>query len=564
MNGRTEILLRNCGTDEYAILPFLKEETKMSKPNDFLLELVPKSQQELYDVPQVKCRDGSFMSTYKFRRPPRFEELQQLQQLNDLWSIWQENNETLLLLGEMQQLGYGLIVYHDSLNSFVQGLTLANDNRRLQFSSGTLHYTIIGKSDYAIANTAAFLWELETDNRSIDITCWNGHFDFSVFTTEQLGFLVGNSPAMEITLRTLNISPVQSEFFAQLPFPISLTLEEGPFLDAFSDGGRAFVESLLRRQSPFVKLIVCHAVERHNETFQRLLEAKSLDYLEVLCATPQQTLQLLSSSIRGIGCTLDVNDLVGLDWSSVEIVPKELFVEIMYWNDETQIDFICSCLRRIAELGDFEKLDFLLMREEDVTLSTRVAEEFFHVLVANRNLVDLHLREVLSEVDMTVADLFAVVERHPSLRYLKVNDYPKEKDPDYALLKQLLERNRLIEVKDSDGNVYTDGDEMDRLCTFNRFFRNCHDLAQEPLSLLPLLIPEALTCSAISGVFQRSAILLANRPSVLCELVQFSSLFPLEADSFNVLEASAETVHAAAPQCETGSPAPYPCKRKRF
>jgi hypothetical protein len=482
-----------------------------------LLELVPQSQLELEQVPIVVRNRRDALPTYRFRRFPTIKDIQQLK---GLWSIWQEN-QTLILTDEPAVHGIGLLVYHDPDTSSIRCVTLG-DSRCFWFSSDSLHCTIIGKSDHAIAETAAFLWELDNDSRFREIRCWDEHFNFGVFSTQQLALLFQNDPMMEITLEVSNISAVQSEFLAQMPCPISLTLEDS--LNSFSDGGHVFMNNLLRRDSPFGSLKLWKVEETQNDMFHRLLKARTVQYLELGCATPQQIVQLLSASIKGVGFAMKVEDSLQLDWSRVDIVPKEMTVELSYREIETHIVFMCSFFRRLAELEDLKKFGVTMFRELHAIIPSIVFNELLSTVVANHSLEELHLRYAHTQPFEHRELLFATMERHAGLRRFKIVEYTETFDPGYALLKQLLKRNRFIEALDRHGNRVTDGDEIDQIYRFNRFYQDCQSLKRGALSLLPPLIGEALAGSA-SGDYQQSAFLMANHTCALCELVQYSSLF---------------------------------------
>ncbi len=493
-------------------------ETSMSKKEEeSLLELIPQAQLELQHVPIVVRNRRDALPTYRFRRPPR---IQDLQQLKGLWSIWQEN-QTLILTDEPEVHGIGLLVYHDPDTSSIRCVTLG-DNRCFWFCSGSLHCTIIGKSDHAIAETAAVLWDLDTDSRFREVRCWNEHFNFGVFSTQQLALLFRDSPMMEITLEVSNISVAQSEFLAQMPFAISLTLENS--LYSFLDGGDIFVNSLLRRDSPFGSLKLWKVEETQNDMFQRLLQARAVQYLELGCATPQQIVQLLTASIKGIGFAMKVEDSLQLDWSCVDIVPKELNVELSYREIEAHIVFMCSFFRRLAKLEHLKKLGVTMFCELHAIIPSGVFSELLSAVSANHSLEELHLRYAHTQTVEHRDLLFTAMERHAGLRRFIIAEYTVEFDPGYAMLKQLLNRNRFIEVFDRHGNRVTDGDEIDQIYRFNRFYQDCQSLKREVLSLLPPLIGEVITGIA-SGDFQRLAFLMANHTNTLCELVQYSSLF---------------------------------------
>ena len=126
------------------------------------------------------------------------------------------------------------------------------------------------------------------------------------------------------------------------------------------------------------------------------------------------------------------------------------------------------------------------------------------------------------------------------LRYLRIEGYPCKTDPNYTMLKQLLNRNRRIQVIDYDTDRVTNGDEIDRMYAFNRFFLDSQSLMQSLLPLLPPLVAEALINSA-SCDFPRAAVLMANHPDALCELVHYLSLPSSEEHDSVALEEPADT-----------------------
>lgn len=484
--------------------------------NDYsLLERIPDSQLEVQPLPAFVRHRKTVLPTYRFRRLP--STIEELKELPGLWPIWHAKNETLILTDEPTVHGTGVLVYHDDSASSCIRSVLLMDNRCFWFSSGSFRCTIIGKSDYAIAETAAFLWSIDTDPSFREIRCWNEHFDFGVVSIDQLSLLIRKGPIKRITLRASTIRPAQSEFLAQIPYPTSLILEES--FDSFLDGGHAFVEALSQRDQSFGSLKLWKVDETQNDTFQRLLQAKAVDRLELGCATLRQIRQLLSASVKGVGFTMKVDELVNLDWSRVDIVPKELSVEFSRYESETHVDMIVSFFRRVAELGDFVKLEVATYRELNTLMPNRVVDELCHAVIANQNLVELHLHHAFIQHAEHCKHLFAAMEHHEGLRR-----FISDMTPDYRVLTQLLKRNRFIEVLDSNGYRVTDDGRIDQLYTFNRFFCNSKGLIQESLSRVPSLVGYALTCSASSD-FQRCALLLVNHTDALCELVLYSSLF---------------------------------------
>ncbi len=387
---------------------------------------------------------------------------------------------------------------------------MGEENTFLYLRSGSLQYTVIGESDQAIAETATFLWGILDGTYSSDISCTSRYIRFDTFSVDQLSNIFRARENAQIGLNVSNISPLQSKFIAQLPYPIS------------PDGDIAFVESLLRRDLPFCTLKLWEVQESQSDTFQRLLQAKAIENVELRVGTPNQIRKLIAASVKSIRILCEADDLCEVDWSSVDIIPKELSLDLDLFDAEDHTDSLCSFFRRLAELGDFVKLEFRFWFPQ---VPARVVEELIHAVAANQELKELHLRRVLRNAGARLQDLFTSFGRHKTLRCLKIDTYPFELDSSFSMLEQLLKQNRFIEVIDGNGKRVTDGDFIDQLYAFNQFFRSFQGLTKESMSMLPPLICEALSRSA-STDFQRSALLVANYTAALCELMQYSFVSP--------------------------------------
>jgi hypothetical protein len=461
---------------------------------------------------------------YKFKRTPCAEELKHL---TGLLAIRQANN-TLIVTG----VSFGCVdreIFfqgnHAFEGSLIQQVALAYDEKYIYTKSGSFGCTIIGRSDYAIAETAAFVWGLESDNQTMHVHC-NERFDFGVVLNEQLGLLLRNRQS-KIELVVSNISPVQAKYIAQVPHPIALEL--GNSLDSFADGGYAFVESIQGRESPFGSLRLSREIRAPlGVCFQRLLLCESIDNLEISCFVgPLLIRELLLASAKAVSFTIDISDSLRLDWTTIEIVPKHLSVEFSSCESVAHVDFIASFLRHLATLGDLVKLKLALCPSWVRGIPESIAEELIRVIDANQNLEELHMRYTFIEFDEHLGEIYATMEHHKGLRRFKVDQYLDKVDPGYTILKQLLQKNRSIEVLNYFGERITDGDEIDRIYSFNGFLRGSEGLAQSSPSLMTPLVGEALTRSA-SGDFQRNALLMANHTDALLELVQFSLLLTSE------------------------------------
>jgi hypothetical protein len=138
-------------------------------------------------------------------------------------------------------------------------------------------------------------------------------------------------------------------------------------------------------------------------------------------------------------------------------------------------------------------------------------------------------------------DVFAAMEDHEGLRFVRLDEYPEQVDPDFSMLKRLLKRNRFIDVL---GTKDGDGDDIAQIYAINTFFREGQSFTQELISLLPSFLCEALTLCA-SAHFPRSAFLLASHTGVLCELVQYSQPLSSLVNETDVEEELDDGIHAS-------------------
>jgi hypothetical protein len=262
-----------------------------------------------------------------------------------------------------------------------------------------------------------------------------------------------------------NISPTQSAFLTQFQCPISLHFfADYSSWNAFSDGGKAFVESLLQRDSPFGDLCL---EASHTDTFHRLLQVKAINALEVKCQELSRDIPpIFSASAKRIKFSFNEMQMLAMDWSKFDIAPKELALSFPC-HEETHFSVVSSFLRRIAELRDIVKLEL------ELYFAFRVPESLIEALIqavdANQSLVELILRKNLFSYNEHWKEMLETMERHKNFRRFIVPSYPKHFDPDYSMLKRLLKRHQLIDFL---GNSRpTDDDEVNQLYAFADFFQ---------------------------------------------------------------------------------------------
>ncbi|GAX23129.1 hypothetical protein FisN_33Lh018 [Fistulifera solaris] len=481
--------------------------------NVSFLELIPEAQPKP-KVPKVWYAGREKIATYKFQRLPTLIDLEQMTSESKLWSIWQENDTLIVTVGVVRQNRNHLICVNDHF------IRLTFNDSWLSFQSGKSSYTVIGKSDYAIAETAAFLWSLDIIEECSYI-CGCKSFDFSVVSLDQLSLFFQPHPT-RINISLSNISPRQSVFLTQFQHPISLhffanfsSLNCFSALNRFSDGGKAFVESLLQRDSPFGDLCL---EASDTEMFHRLLQVKAINTLEVKCPDHMRdSLPIFSAAAKRLKfyCS-EVQMKTTMDWSTVKL-PKELDLSFAC-HEEAHSHIVCAFLRRMAELKDVVKLELHLLNAGLVRGELTTA--LIQAVDANQSLVEIILHNDFF-CRSQWKEMLETMKRHKSFRRFIVPSCPKRLDPDYSMLKRLLKRNRHIDFLRDNGP--RNDDEVNWLYGDGFFIQMCQrDLQHEPVSLLPSLVGEILTQSA-SNDFRRSALVMATHGGALCALVQYAS-----------------------------------------
>lgn len=115
-----------------------------------------------------------------------------------------------------------------------------------------------------------------------------------------------------------------------------------------------------------------------------------------------------------------------------------------------------------------------------------------------------------------IPQIFNAIGEHKHLRTFALWFYPSREDPTYSWLKPLLSRSRNIALLDKNGERYSNGSSIDRLCALNRFYHGSIPLMNESRLLRPLLVAMALL-ESVSEKFQHTALLLANHTDALCD-----------------------------------------------
>ena len=441
-----------------------------------------------------------------------------------------------------------------------------------------LNCTIFGKTDAAIAETAVFFWSLKHPEavgtflhvdtyKSFCFKCvCDSTFEFAALPAETLAQILDANLTRSVSFPSTNLSPEQSVILATRSYLLNLkrTVNHGGL--GFKDGGRAFVEALKQRQSTFGSLeIACHtdamifdlSYMKHIMELGWMVNLLSIRFLSVdLVFLP------FSAKVKALDCTIQAKFIQPENFDSLDIVPKDLELQIELDDSANWKDIFISLFKRMQRLGHFERWSFALqfssLRLRRMNIDA-VVPAFIDAIKGNANLkyLDLSRMQYHFNEDTTLLEaIFQAMEEHPGLRTVVLDHYPcnnsdaehvdddddhnddADDSPqrDFSSLERLLKRNRNITVCDHIGEKFTNKDSIDKLYALNRFYCGSAELVKKDTFLRPLLVATALAESA-SANYQYTALLLSHHTDMLCELLE-----GVDQDGFVVAESTDETV----------------------
>ena len=496
---------------------------------DDLLEAIPSS---LLKPEQVaRWGSGRELPTYKLlRKPVNLEELNSCSQAMPIW--W--DNETLAYVAPRGI--YGSPMYGQGQHLFVDYVD----------KGFKLH--IVGKTDEAIAQTAAFFMSLEEDSstkessRVFFSSMCSRTIDFSGAGSQCLIHLFERAPSRHVHFLHVSLSSEQSIVLATRPQPVQLTFQSCSFIDE----GTAFVTALENRKSSFgsltIQFLTGGTTGLKNVNMRRLFKVDVISHLSLSSLIKEEELVLLpfSAPVDALDYTIDARLLANADFQPVKIWTKKLSLAIWLGKNRRTPTLardaesilttaVNSLLRRVADIGHFLELDFRLFEQYPFVMPDCAVEELFRATLANTNLQVLVLARRFGDLDRDsrMEKLCTVLKEHEGLTTLKINIRDSAFGPHLSHLRDLLSHNRRITVMNEMGDVYTDGSAIDELYSLNRFYRNSARLAVGPTSERSPLVATALMNSTTAN-FQRSALLLSDHADALHELVQFARLDELD------------------------------------
>ena len=185
-------------------------------------------------------------------------------------AIWRENDDTLTYM------------YPHDIHSHPE---TPEGTLRLGFSGNGPVLYIVGRTDKAIAQTAAFFMSLDSpDNRtssdcSVKVSAIDSLLDFIAAGSLCLQRIFEVEPSREVWSHNVELSAEQSAVLATRLHRTSLTFHDC----RFKDGGTAFVDALRGRNSSFGPLNFHASVGFNDASLERLvrLDVRMIDHLDM-------------------------------------------------------------------------------------------------------------------------------------------------------------------------------------------------------------------------------------------------------------------------------------------
>ncbi len=477
-----------------------------------LLGLVPTDQLQPHQ--KAKWRQNTTWPTYRLLRLPN--NVQEFQSYKPGVAIWRDN---------------GTLTY---VSSRGKEPTLDQTKKilRLALCFGIM-CTIVGECEQAIVETADLFWNLPCTDAGESLTsrhhvlaiavCNNSsEFNCTMIQPQQLARALQMDPKSPMQLSGLTLNTTQSVALATRPDPVNLVLLNSI---RFEDGGSAFVNALQSRTSSFGTLRLSTHKDNSGDqlcfdhaVLKRLFQTKTIERLEIIGAiNDHEDLipVLFSSSIQRIQRYFSKQ---GYDQEVVVLLPRHVLLKL-FWSNQFPRDSI---------FWDLSHLDHMNAPHLTVHIQSRtlpipdsIFRELFRFIAAQDNLQSLDWDVELNSVER-LEGLLSVVENHKTLHNLRLHVYSLELDPDYSMLVRMLSRNRSIRFpRDLSGTGWLEQfmrAPSSGIISLNRFYRGSASLGRAAQSIRPTLVGTSLIQSA-SGIFQRSALLLANHTDALCQLL---------------------------------------------
>lgn len=398
------------------------------------------------------------------------------------------------------------------------------------------HFSLHGQSDQDVGKLAAFLWTLPDRNcesssstlriqatATTELTVGNALL-LLLFTTEQMNALLmkKRNSSRKIEFRGMTFSEEQSVILASQPHQVHLLLDNCIFMD----GGRAFVDTLEKRETSFGNLMLQRMISFHQEPprqfnqdiQRRLFQVTALEHLRIHnCDLKPGNNDLLpfASNAEWVEYNMAVprNEWVSL--KSITIVPKR-FVLIMNKDLFGFSSVFLQATSNLTEMG--------LVIEIKPTKQT--LDDLLVAVDRNQNLKELEIGCIDRHWLPRWKDLMCIIGRHQGLCKLKLHS--KQSDPTKREvarfingLSSMLQQNHNIVNVEFIGR-YEEGHQptlpLEELLRFNRFFQGSKALARENELVRMSLLGRAMIDA--HDVTWKTAVLLSEHVDALCMLLR--------------------------------------------
>jgi hypothetical protein len=391
-----------------------------------------------------------------------------------------------------------------------------------------LYCAIYGKSDDAIAETAAWFCSLPHDDEKAKLIIQGEQrFDFRALQPQQLAQILDSNPTRKLELSTGTWTAEQAVVLATRPYPLNLSVYTLDTAHAFNfeDNGTAFVEARQNQTSTFGSLSIAGRL-CSPENLQRLLNTENFkDFVYAFDLQGVYALIPISAKANFLCFYVVAQNVEAQDIASFNIYVQTLHLALDFGRAENWVDVFVSFMNRLAELGNLRH--FVLSATwngrsaEDVRLDdlTRATDAIIHMINCNPRLTSLNLSNItwLTKCALPLKKIFGAVKEHVGLRVLALTN-SNEGGCINAWLAYLLSHNRKIVVLDELGKRITSGSTIDKLYALNQFFCGSATMITESIELRSSLMVTALTESA-SRNFRYSSLLLSNHTDTLYEFI---------------------------------------------
>ncbi|GAX17694.1 hypothetical protein FisN_10Lu414 [Fistulifera solaris] len=492
--------------------------------DDAFFELIPP---EEFSAEQKGFSVGRFygnLSLHRFLREPAYFDDVEWKSYDNI-SVWRAN-ETILSIG---RTAYGQY-----------------DERRLCFNiydddevshEDKLKFAIFGKTDKAIAETATWFLSLQhSDESHVDyldflIYGFENNFLFASLKATKLARILDASPQRRFHFNTGILSASQALVLATRPYPFHLRLihrRKGDF--GFKDKGKAFVDTLEKRQSPFGSLGIT-GMPFSSANLERLLELEGMfDTLFVHMPDDDFVVDFLSAKVNAVDCAVDLEQIEAEDFHDLDIVAKDLKFKVFADGDlDDWQEILIAFWDRVAELGHFERLNFVFSCSLIFSFPSvaPVAEALVRAIRTNSQLTYLDLSGYSRCFDWVahLGSILEAMEEHTALQTFVVDISNKSRGVfpqnnfQYIWLEKLLSRNRKINVVDEFGTRITNGTTIDKLYALNDFYNGSASLVKtKQTATRSFLVVKALTERASSN-FRYTELLMSHHADMMCELL---------------------------------------------